>query len=343
MKMLFDTASLASADIGNAYASLVSREFYDGTLDIEPGGHGALRMVKVMANPISVTHISNSKRVGYERTWAHIRNNKTGLRVIWFVKRGTLTIDRSQGACTIHAGHAGIVDTSTPFRANLMVDVESKSEAIAVLVPSDIFLGYLHNAEQFFDPFSFQTHEGRVVERLLSLMVDELGNENQPELAKSLAGSLLEAVLDCIGCRRKSPPRRYSVAEQRLADIENYILMNLYDSDISYFKVAERCKISPRYLGYLLKANGTSFSELLWKNRLSKARDCLVSPWSRDDSVKTVAYMMGFKSAAHFSRMFKASYGCTPMEYRSTYGTENAASQVLASQPDALEPVALSA
>jgi AraC-like DNA-binding protein len=29
--------------------------------------------------------------------------------------------------------------------------------------------------------------------------------------------------------------------------------------------------------------------------------------------------MSGFKSAAHFSRMFKDAYGCTPREFRAAH------------------------
>ena len=66
----------------------------------------------------------------------------------------------------------------------------------------------------------------------------------------------------------------------------------------------------------MLKANDTSFSDLLWNLRLFKARDWLLSDAFRQYPIHKIACMSGFKSAAHFSRMFKFSYGVSPKEYR---------------------------
>jgi AraC-like DNA-binding protein len=38
-----------------------------------------------------------------------------------------------------------------------------------------------------------------------------------------------------------------------------------------------------------------------------------------DRLINDVAFTSGFKSAAHFCRMFKSAYGCTPREYRETF------------------------
>jgi hypothetical protein len=86
----------------------------------------------------------------------------------------------------------------------------------------------------------------------------------------------------------------------------------------SYFRKRDRDPPydAPRYLCFLLKANNTSFSELVWQNRLPRARDQLVSPQTRDYPIHEIAHMSGFKSAAHFSRMFKSAYGMAPREFR---------------------------
>src|SRR3546814_9109852 len=103
-------------------------------------------------------------------------------------------------------------------------------------------------------------------------------------------------------------PRRQRLVDKRLADIENYILMNLTDPDLCYDKVAASCGISPRYLCYVLKANNTSFSDLLWKNRLPKARDWLVSRATRHYPIHELAFSHWVKNAAHFSRRFQATH-----------------------------------
>ncbi len=137
-----------------------------------------------------------------------------------------------------------------------------------------------------------------------------------------MSHSLLELVSDHLRNSGINMPKRQKLVDRRLSDIENFIKMNLSDPELSYDKVAISCGISPRYLCFLLKANNTSFSELVWKNRLPKARDWLVSPKTRDYPIHEIAYMSGFKSAAHFSRMFRATYGMPPREYRAQHVAE---------------------
>jgi transcriptional regulator GlxA family with amidase domain len=67
----------------------------------------------------------------------------------------------------------------------------------------------------------------------------------------------------------------------------------------------------------LLKHHGSSFSTLVWEERLKIASRLLSSATSNDLSVSKVAYGMGFKSLAHFSRKFKAAFNMSPSEYRS--------------------------
>jgi transcriptional regulator GlxA family with amidase domain len=83
----------------------------------------------------------------------------------------------------------------------------------------------------------------------------------------------------------------------------------------------------------VLKANNTSFSDVLWNLRLLKARDWLVSDPFQQYPIHKIAGMSGFKSAAHFSRMFKSTYGVPPKAYRAGQGaTEEADDPVLREQ-----------
>jgi AraC-like DNA-binding protein len=40
-------------------------------------------------------------------------------------------------------------------------------------------------------------------------------------------------------------------------------------------------------------------------------------------SIKAISYQCGFKSQAHFCRLFKARYGMTPREYSASHGLAN--------------------
>ncbi len=76
--------------------------------------------------------------------------------------------------------------------------------------------------------------------------------------------------------------------------------------------VAEASEISPRYLSFLLKQNGTPFSELIWEKRMEIASRWLSSSSPGDISIAQIAFQVGFKSPAHFSRMFKRVFSKGP-------------------------------
>jgi transcriptional regulator GlxA family with amidase domain len=52
---------------------------------------------------------------------------------------------------------------------------------------------------------------------------------------------------------------------------------------------------------------------------LPKAREWLVADSFQRYPIHKIATMAGFKSAAHFSRMFKSTYSVSPKEYRANH------------------------
>lgn len=319
MQRVFSTSSETSRDVVTSWSKVSEREFYEGDLEVD-GDRLDFSLEKAISYPASLTKLSSrSCSLAYRRTWQHIRDNKIGFRVVWFITRGSLRIVRSSGMCEAPEGHAAILDSSAPFYAKIVPDRDGQYESLQLTVPGDMFLAHLKEADKLTEPFSLETPQGGLVRRLLDVLVED-GERLSERSAKPLVEGVLEAIADCLIDRASSIPARQTLVEKRLADIKNHILMNLSDPDLSYDRVAASCGISPRYLCYLLKAHNTSFSELLWKNRLPRARDLLLSPAVRDYPIHEIAFMCGFKSAAHFSRMFNATYGCPPRLFRLTKG-----------------------
>jgi AraC-like DNA-binding protein len=109
---------------------------------------------------------------------------------------------------------------------------------------------------------------------------------------------------------------RPTLPDKRLQDVFRFIDIHLSDPDLSITTVAEACGISRRYLSFLLKQNGAPFSELLWDKRLKVASRWLSTTSPSDISIAEIAFQVGFKSPAHFSRMFKRVFNKGPREYR---------------------------
>lgn len=315
MENLFTSDGKVSADDFTKWRAVSAREFYDGDLEIAQSDQIDVRLEKGLSFPVSLTRLSARCDTSYRRGWPHIRGNKVGFRTIWFVRKGTLRIVRSQGVCDVQQGQMGVVDSSAPFQVKTICDASGDYESFQLVVPGPMFLMHLQEADKLMRPVDLDTPQGQVVQDILALLVRD-GEQLSRAAAKHLSEGLLVALADHLEGQHADISRRQQLVAKRLSDIQNYILMNLTDPDLSFERVASNCGISPRYLCYVLKANRTSFSRLLWRNRLSKAKDLLLSQATRDYPIHEIAYMSGFKSAAHFSRMFKAAFGCPPRKFR---------------------------
>jgi AraC-like DNA-binding protein len=156
-----------------------------------------------------------------------------------------------------------------------------------------------------------------VVTSLLELLCFE-GDRLSRRAADPLTEAFLESLSEGVGDKIAGALRSCSLVDRRFADIRQCIQKYVTCPDLTSEWVAQYCGISPRYLCYVLKANDTCFSELLWSERLPKARDWLVCDAFQQYPIHKIACMAGFKSAAHFSRMFKSAYGASPKDYRAS-------------------------
>jgi len=126
----------------------------------------------------------------------------------------------------------------------------------------------------------------------------------------------LSALTDGIKHCENSIHERQSLSQKRRQDVLRYIEIHLSDPKLNADMVAQACGISRRYLSHLLRQQGTSFPALIWDWRLKTAHDWLASEVATNISIAEVAFRIGFKSPAHFSRLFKRVYKMSPREYR---------------------------
>ena len=96
-------------------------------------------------------------------------------------------------------------------------------------------------------------------------------------------------------------------------NVDKYIQKHLGD-DLSLVTLSEKVYLNPSYLSRRYKElTGKNITDTITEARMTRAAQLL------DDEqfkVRNVAEMVGFASAAHFSRVFKKHTGMTPQEYR---------------------------
>jgi AraC-like DNA-binding protein len=101
-----------------------------------------------------------------------------------------------------------------------------------------------------------------------------------------------------------------------LARIYAFIEQRLGDPDLSPDTIAAAHHISTRYLHKLFEAEDSTVAAWVRRRRLDHCRRDLVDPTHSRQSASAIAMRWGFPSPTHFGRVFRATYGVAPGEYR---------------------------
>lgn len=291
------------------------QEYYRGDFWIEDASVIDVRAERKAVGPISIIRQRSATNLFFRRTRQHIREDATDLSILWFVKHGSLAFSNQCGNKLANPGDFVITRSMSPFFIECRVDGEGLHEQLHVTVPTHILRAHI--------PHDFGTGLFMAVERPELAIAENILTdvfEDDGGLAEDSARQLVETALAIIGNAVRADhaaiPLRQTIADRRLDEVLRFIEVHLSDPQLSTAMVARGCGISQRYLSFLLRLKGTSFSELVWQQRLEKARNWLSASGPRDISISEIAYGVGFKSPAHFSRMFKRVFKVNPREFR---------------------------
>ena len=134
----------------------------------------------------------------------------------------------------------------------------------------------------------------------------------RPGASLILEGLLFELLGTLVRRLSPGPSRR---DDPRLRRAMDYLEAN-YRTRLTVAGVAARSGLHPSYLAELfLNAYGSSVGEWVRNRRLEFARDALRNPAM---PISCIAARAGFADQSHLTRLFRARFGVTPAEYRST-------------------------
>lgn len=106
--------------------------------------------------------------------------------------------------------------------------------------------------------------------------------------------------------------------------IRAYIEQNLGDPQLDPAAIAAAHYISTRHLHGVFREEGTTVSTWVRTRRLEHCRRDLADPLLADRAIGSIAARWGFIDAAHFSRLFKATFGRSPSDVRASLQTGSA-------------------
>jgi AraC-like DNA-binding protein len=268
-----------------------------------------------MPSPFQVTSLASRYRYAFWRSWNHISRNKEQIVILRYVKSGAFSLTQCGVTLTIKPGEFTFSKSNVPFRWESLTGDLALSEYCSILLPPDLVHRFFPDGVPLKDCLSVGEHQHLAMPTLLELLTDE-GQYLDQNVARMLVETVLKEAREVAAQDCAHGEARKNICDKRTEDIIAYIGLHLSNPDLSASTVARACGISPRYLCYLLKVKNTSFSVLLWEERLKKAREWLLALDTRHYTIGEIAYMNGFKTAAHFSRLFRNYFGCSPREFR---------------------------
>ncbi len=304
-------------DCQKAFRGDKNQEYYLGDYSIEAGSIIDVRADKKTVGSCSLIHLKAKSRQFFRRSWSHIREDATDVVVLWFVKRGSLCVSHQCGRSVAKAGDFMVTKSMSPFTIDCHTDEESVHEVFHLVVPAHMFRRFLPLDVNVGFTMPADAREFQIAERILIDVFagkGELAEHIEQLLVDSALSVLAEAIKRC----ENYAQARHSLAEIRLQEVLKFIDVHLSDPKLNAAMVAKACGISSRYLSHLFRQSGTSFSALVWDRRLKIANQWLSSTKAGEISIAEIAFRVGFKSPAHFSRLFKRVFKKGPREYRSS-------------------------
>jgi AraC-like DNA-binding protein len=262
----------------------------------------------VVVNRVSATAHSA------ERTQRLIaRDNEMPYYKVAMPLSGFAQVSQDGREASLGPGDLTIYDTSRPYR----VTFDRAGQLLILMFPHrDLRLPRDAVAAATATRVSGRAGIGGIVAPMLmnlSSRLDEIGSAQSARLSDNVVdmlGTLYADMLGGSGFRPDDPARTL------MSRIRGFIEDNLDQADLDPDTVAAACHVSVSYLHKLFRAEGTSVCRVIRERRLEKCRRDLAAPSRRSRSVGAIGADWGFIDAAHFSRVFKATYGISPRDYR---------------------------
>lgn len=269
------------------------------------------------------------------------RRADPGAYLLLLARQGRLSVRQTGRQVDLVPGQVLLLDGSRPFHTRRSAPSEKPDAAgtIVLRLARDLVPLAAHEVEPFLAvPLDARGGLGGVLVRWLTGLVEECGHEFVAVRAGHDGAICLRSpadggtrTLSAGGGRALAAATATLVAAllaQHVAEhgpwgdsglygkIRHFLREHLADHGLSPHGVAAAHHISVRHLHKIFRAHGTTVGSYIRQCRLARCRVDLADPALRTLTVQAVAVRWGFTDAAHFSRLFRATYGLPPREYR---------------------------
>jgi len=247
------------------------------------------------------------------RSRSHVARSRAAMFFVHLMLEGD-SVSRQDGReAKLGPGDFTLCDTTRPYD----ILFENPNRMFVVGIPDNVLRRHLASPESV---VALPMSGGTGLSGLLSHFLRNLWVRSRDDFDPLVEPRITRAILDLLASAYAMVPeaqsQRSSLSTAHRIRIVNFIEAHLGDPDLTPMRVAEACKMTPRYLHHLFTHESETVAKYILRRRLEECSRALMLPSQRGRTVTSIAFDYGFNSPTHFGRVFRARFGITPREYR---------------------------
>lgn len=228
---------------------------------------------------------------------------------------GTLSVDHIGRETALSAERAFLGTNGLP----VILQSDADFASTTLTVSRARLLSIVDNVDDLLvRPLDEQSAAVAHLKRYIDISVDLLRTPQDGALESHTNTTLLDLTALALGARGDAAhlAQARGLRASRTQDIIAQIARNFTDPDFSVGTIAQRLKLSPRYVQDLLQDTGLSFTERLLEHRLQHAMQMLTSEQGDRLKISEIALTSGFSEISYFNQRFRRRFGETPTQSR---------------------------
>jgi AraC-like DNA-binding protein len=259
-----------------------------------------MRLSPIRSNPVCLSRMNEPLRP------AHDCYN------VVVLTSGQYKLEQAGREVFLKAGEMALYDVTERHR----ITIPTQFSKILISIPRSLLQQRIANINDLTATRIPTNHGiGAVTSSVIKSTVNQLNTLDQDQYME-LANHVLDLFMlsaKSLNGKHESLTRHSSLVLMR---VKSYIKCHLADSQLDATSIAKGVGLSVRYINNLFSKEDASLMRYVAQQRLELSRRILTSSIYAQDSITLIAMRCGFNNMAHFSRVFKETYGLSPRAYR---------------------------
>lgn len=313
MSRLLSTAQVAPAERLAFWSDIVCDTYVQLECDA-PAGCDSIEG-EIVADRLATLQLSRVTASAQQvrRTPAKIARSSDDFFLVSIQASGYGTISQDGRDALLGPGDFALYDSTRPYRLGFDGDFQQ----YVLMLPAPTLRTALRDTERLTaTTVPGDRGAGHLMIGMIRTLAADIGSL-APESAVAVADSvsqILVAGLAALPAARHAPLSQ--LAAYYREQIKSLVHSRLRDPDLNVADIARRLGVSPSTLQRAWSGQSCALGDWIWTQRLDAARGDLCNPSLAARRISEIAFAWGFNDAAHFSRAFRARFGCSPREIR---------------------------